>query len=195
MPRPAPHDTGIARLPAGARVTVRPVCPWDTGRVQDYVRGLSPSSRYDRFLGPINELSPQELARIGRRDDGHLALIAEAKADGARVVIGEARCAAAADGLSWEIAVSVADAWRGQGLGRLLLDYLECHARSRGARSLVGDVLRTNAPMQKLARRAGFDMTSPPADARLVRIVKDISAPRSGRPCAELTASGLPVAA
>jgi acetyltransferase len=184
----------VARL-RGMRVTVRPVCPQDAGRVQDYLRGLAPSSRYDRFLGPVNELSPAELDRVTRGDDRHMSLIAEAKAGGARAVIGEARGALAPDGLTAEVAVSVADAWRGRGLAALLLQHLECRARGLGARTLVGDVLRANAAMKRLARKAGFDMTGVPADARLVRIVKDISASPLGLPCAQPTATGLSVAA
>jgi len=181
------------RLPGDERVTVRPAGPNDAERVQAYVRGLSPAARYDRFLGPVNELSPAELERTIHMDDRELTLIAQACVAGARVVVGEARYAAAPDGLNCEIAVSVADAWRGQGLGTRVLENLECRARGFGVRTLVGDVLRSNAPMKKLARKAGFHMTGPPADARLVRIVKDIS--RSGLPCGELTASGLSIAA
>jgi acetyltransferase len=186
---------GRSRLRDGLRVTVRPVCPRDAGRVQDYVRGLAPSSRYDRFLGPVNELSLRELERMTRGDGWQMTLIAETKVAGARVMVGEARGAVAPDGLSCEVAVSVADAWRGRGLGMLLLQQLECRARSLGVRSLVGDVLRSNAPMKRLARKAGFDMAGVPADGRLVRIVKDVSAPPLGLPCAEPTAPELPFAA
>ena len=185
----------VARLRGGMRVTVRPVCPQDAGRVQDYLRGLAPSSRYDRFLGPVNELSPAELDRVTHGDDRHMALIAETKVGGARTVIGEARAAIAPDGLTAEVAVSVADAWRGRGLGALLLQQLECRARGLKARTLVGDVLRSNAAMQRLARKAGFAMTGVPADARLVWIVKDISVPPRELPCAQLTAAGLAIAA
>jgi GNAT superfamily N-acetyltransferase len=182
-----------ARPRGGVRVTVRPVCPRDAGGVQEYLRGLAPSSRYDRFLGPVNELSPAELERVTHGDGRHMSLIAETTVGGACMVIGEARSAVAADGLTAEIAVSVADAWRGRGVGVLLLQHLECRVRGLGARTLVGDVLRSNAAMKKLARKTGFDMTGVPADARLVRIVKDISAPEL--PCAQLTAAGLSVAA
>jgi GNAT superfamily N-acetyltransferase len=186
---------GMLRLPGGERVTVRPVCPGDAGRMQDYVRALAPSARYDRFLGPVNELSPAELDRVTRGDARHMTLIAETKVAGIRVAIGEARYAVAPDGASCEIAVSVADAWRGHGLGTRLLQQLECRARGLGPRTLVGDVLHSNAAMKRLARKAGFAMTGVPADARLVRIVKDIANAPAAAPCAEPAMSGLPIAA
>lgn len=192
MRRVEPRLIGATSLPHGERVTVRRACPWDAGRIQDYFRGLSPSSRYDRFLAPVNDLSPAELARIGNGDARRATLIAETKDGGARIMIGEARYAAA-DGVT-EIAVSVADAWRGRGLGTLLMDFLECRARSLGATMLIGDVLRSNAAMRTLARKSGFDM-GVAAEPRLVRIVKDISAARNGMPCARLMTSGLRMAA
>jgi GNAT superfamily N-acetyltransferase len=143
----------------------------------------------------VNELSAVELERIGVSDDRQATLVAETRIAGARTVIGEARYAAASDRLNWEIAVSVAEAWRGRGVGALLLEYLECRARSLGASTLVGDVLRSNAAMRTLARKAGFAFAGVPADARLVRIVKDISARRVGMPCARLMVSGLSIAA
>ena len=193
MARAAPHEIGAARLPDGSRVTVRPACPGDAGHIQAYVRGLSPSSRYDRFLAPMNELSPAELARIGVSGETQGTLIAETKVGGVRIMIGEARYAAS-NGATFEIALSVADAWRGRGLGTLLMDQLECRARNLAVTTLVGDVLRSNAAMRTLARRSGFD-TGVPADARLVRIVKDISAARIGTPCGQLATSGLRIAA
>jgi GNAT superfamily N-acetyltransferase len=194
MPRAEPHLIRMSRLPGGARVTVRSACASDAGRVQDYVRGLSLPSRYDRFLAPISELSPKELARIGGSDRSQDTLIAETKIGGARIMTGETRYALGSDGLTSEIALSVADAWRGRGLGTLLTDHLECRARSLGVTMLVGDVLRSNTAMRKLARKAGFD-TAVPADARLVRIMKDISVARVGAPCGRAMASGLSMAA
>ncbi|HML14753.1 MAG TPA: GNAT family N-acetyltransferase [Xanthobacteraceae bacterium] len=188
-----PRAVGIARLNDGARATIRAACPWDAARVQDYIRGLSLSSRYDRFLAPINELSPAELARIGGGNDRQATLIAETKVAGARIVIGEARYAV--DGSTCEIALSVADGWRGRGLGMLLMEYLECRARSLGLTRLVGDVLRSNTAMRTLARKAGFDQSGVPMDARLVGIVKDISVARVATPCGRSMAAGLSLAA
>ena len=160
------------RLPGGERVTVRPVCPQDAGVLQTYVRALSPDARYKRFFGPLRELPPVELDRVIHLDPpNQLGLIAQTRADG---VIGEARYALSPDELDCEFALSVADGWHRNGVGRLLLDDVESRARSLGARRLVGDVLRTNEPMQALARKAGFGLADVPRDARLVRIVKDV---------------------
>lgn len=189
-----PRPIGIFRLSEGTRVSVRPACPSDAARIQDYVRGLAATSRYDRFLGAVNELSPAELDRLRRSDDREATFVVEAGYAGTRVVIGEARYAAS-DGPACEIALSIAEAWRRRGLGTLLLDFLECRARSRGVPTLVADVLRSNAAMRTLARNAGFAMTGVPGDARLVRIVKDISGARVGTSCAQLMTSGLPIAA
>jgi len=185
---------GLFRLPDGTHVTVRAACPADIGRIQAYVRGLAPSPRYDRFLAPMNELSPAELARIGVGGEMQATLMAETKVAGARIMIGEARYAAG-DGGSCEIALSVAEGWRGRGIGTLLMNELECRARNLGVSMLVGDVLRSNAAMRTLARKSGFDLAGVPADARLVRIVKDVSAARVGTPCGQLMASGLRMAA
>jgi GNAT superfamily N-acetyltransferase len=179
------------RLPGGEPVTVRPVCPQDSDTLQAYVRALSPDARYKRFFGPLRELPPAELDRvIHLHHRNRLALIAQTRVHG---VIGEARYALSPDRIDCEFALSVAEGWHGKGVGTLLLDDLESRARSLGAHHLVGDVLRTNAAMQALARKAGFAMAAVPGDAKLVRIVKDLGRP--ALPCEVSAASGLAHAA
>ncbi len=181
------------RLPAGECVTFRPTGPRDAGVLQAYVRGLSPESRYDRFFGALYELPPGELDRVIHLD--RMALLAEARVDDAPIVIGEARYALAPDRLEGEFALSVADDWRGKGLGMLLMADIECRARGLGVGHLCGDVLRSNQPMKALARKNGFLMADVPRDARLVRIVKDLSLSRAVAPCEALTTSDLATAA
>jgi GNAT superfamily N-acetyltransferase len=181
-----PHLIHGLSLPGGEGVTVRPVCPRDANVLQAYVRALSPESRYYRFFGPLRELPPAELDRVIHLDPpNQLGLIAQTPAGGA---IGEARYALSPDRLDCEFALSVADGWRGKGVGALLLGDVECRARSLGVRRLVGDVLRSNEAMQALARKTGFGMADVPLDARTIRVVKDL-------PCAAPTASGLSIAA
>lgn len=171
-----PIDT--LRLRGGAAVTVRPAGPGDGEIVQSYIRGLSPSSRRNRFLGALNELSAAELYRMTHSDSRRrFALIAETIADGACIMIGEARCALTPDGRSGEIAVSVAEAWRRRTLGMQLLAILVRQAQSLGVRDLVADVLRSNEAVMALARKVGCEVATPVADARLIQLITNISLP------------------
>jgi RimJ/RimL family protein N-acetyltransferase len=162
-------------LPSGECVLVRPAGPQDSGSIQAYIHGLSPASRHHRFLGSLNELSPAQLHRMTRTDDrSEGTLIAEIAVEGGSTMIGEARYAVAPDRLGCEIAVSVAEAWRRQGLGTQLLANLARRAKNLRVRYLIGDVSRSNEAMKALARKTGFDLSAPIADARLVRITKDL---------------------
>ena len=162
----------------GRRVMLRPIGPQDGEQSQAFVRGLSQSSRYRRFLGALNELTPSMLERFTHVDyRNQLALVAETFADdGKPVLIGEARYVADRDRRSAEFALAVADAWQGQGLGALLLESLLRSARAGGVRHLYGDVLNDNGPMLNLARRAGFAIGAHPEDPGLVRVTIDLVA-------------------
>jgi GNAT superfamily N-acetyltransferase len=196
MVRAKPRPVRAPHFSAGERVTLRPIGPRDAAVLQAYVRGLSPESRYDRFFGALYELPPTELDRVTHLDrKNELALLAETRVDGAPSVIGEARYAFAPDRLEGEFALSVADHWRGRGLGTLLMADIERRATSLGVRHLFGDVLRSNEPMKALARKHGFGMTDVPRDARLVRIVKDLALSRGAGSSGMATASNLPIAA
>jgi len=165
------------RLVDGRSVTIRPMRPHDAALQQAFVRNLSADARYHRFLSPIRELTPAMLQRLMQAD---VALLAEAAA-GAPVAVAEARYVldAAGDG---EFAIAVADDWQGLGLGRLMLERLECVARANGVRRLVGDTLRVNRAMLGLARRQGFAARAAADVAWLVRLEKPL-ADRLSSPC------------
>ena len=118
-----------------------------------------------------------------------VALLAEIRLNGKPTLVAKARYVFAPDRLEGEFALSVADGWRGRGIGSLLIADLECRARSDGAHCLCGDVLRSNEPMKALVRKAGFVMADVPYDARLVRITKDLVHSPAPRSCEPLTGS------
>jgi GNAT superfamily N-acetyltransferase len=165
------------RLRGGSLVTVRSAGPGDGDIIQSYIRGLSPGSRRNRFLGALNELSAVELYRMTHSDHRQFALIAETVADGARTMIGEARGALAPDGLSAEVALSVAEAWRRKTLGTQLLGVLAHRARGLGVDYLTAEVLRSNEAITALAQKVGFRVAPPAADARLMQLITNISLP------------------
>jgi GNAT superfamily N-acetyltransferase len=55
-----------------------------------------------------------------------------------------------------EFAILVAPDWRGQGLGRLLLDRMAIYLAARGTGEMAGECLSDNVAMTALARAAGF---------------------------------------
>jgi acetyltransferase len=175
-------------------VTVRLARPEDADRINAYIRGLSFASRYTRFLGPVNELAPADLHRMTHGNHAvPPALIVESGDGAARAVIGEARYAF--DGIACEFALSVSDAWRGKGMGTLLMGIIEERAKLLGAHCLVGDVLRSNQPMLALARKFGFAVTRPILDGRLFKVTKRLSLLDVSQTSNEDFSPELPVAA
>lgn len=61
--------------------------------------------------------------------------------------------------------LSVADGWRGQGIGSLLLDFVDAELESRGIRDLVVAVMVGNSDAQRLYERRGLQ----PAEVVLYR--------------------------
>ena len=162
---------------AGERMLVRPIRACDTEALRTYIRELSSVARNNRFLGGLSELSQAEAVRFTRSNDqGGVALLIERSLDGRPTMVAEALCVRLPGTSRGEFALSVADNWRRQGLGTLLLHEIECEARTRGVLMMIGDMLRTNEPMKRLAARAGFSIASAAPEPRLQRVVKDLSA-------------------
>ena len=184
-------------LAAGECMTFRPITPDDAAVLQAYVRGLSPESRYNRFFGALQELPPAELEHVTHLDRKYdLALLAETNVGGGSIVIGEARHAFAPDRHECEFALSVADGWRRRGIGTLLVADMERRATSLGARRIAADALHSNKPMKALARKTGFCLANVPSDARLIRIVKDLTPSQTVlRPAQTGSGPDLPLAA
>jgi RimJ/RimL family protein N-acetyltransferase len=165
-------------LPGGERVAVRFAGPDDAEMLQAYVRQLSAKARYNRFFGPLIELSPAELDRVMHiNGPNHATLIAQT-GDSKPVMIGELRHAVLSE-TTCEFSISVADDWYRKGLGHLLLRDLQCRMQAQGIKSLVGDVLRSNEAMLAFARKAGFRIASQSRDPRSLRIVRDICPARA----------------
>jgi len=170
----APPSVQTLHVLGDEAVTVRPARPEDVGKINAYIRALPFASRYARFLGPVNELTPADLYRMTHGVDATPPALIVEWADGdARIMIGEARYAL--DGIACEFALSVSEAWRDKGLGKLLMGIIEGRAKLLGAHYLVGDVLRSNQPMLALAHKLGFAVTKPVLDDRLFKITKRLS--------------------
>jgi len=152
----------------GGRYSVRPIHPDDAQMLQDFVRGMSPESRYFRFVSTMRELSVKMLAKFTLIDyDREMALVAiyrERTPDGdggfteKEKIIGVSRYVTNPDLTSCEFSLAIADEFNGQGLGsRMMLSIMDV-ARSRGLAQIEGLVLANNTPMLKLMRSLDFEI-------------------------------------
>jgi acetyltransferase len=164
------------RLPDGLSVSIRPIRPEDAQLEVEFVRNLSPESRYFRFMNTLRELTPQMLVRFTQIDyDREMAFVAVLEQRGRVTEIGVARYAANPDGESCEFAIVVADEWKGRGLGRKLMTQLIDVARSRGFRTMIGHILANNDGMARLAGALGFVLSEVPGDPMMKRATLSLS--------------------
>ncbi len=165
------------------RLALRPARSSDGDALQTYVRGLSPQSRYNRFLGAVNELPASELARaLAANGRDTLTLLLTSTAEDRETVVGEARVALCCAKRAGEFSMSIADDWRHLGLGSALLREIERKAAADGIELLFGDTLRTNEGMIGLAHSRGFRL-GPGFEPRLVRIQKRLDDAAPDLPC------------
>ena len=161
-------------LRGGGQYTIRPVRPDDADMLQTFVKGLSPESRYFRFVSSISELPARMLARYTLIDyDREMALVAVyrervAGEDGefteTERIIGVSRYITNPDLASCEFSLVVGEDFKGQGLGsRLMLSIMD-FARAKGLSEIDGLVLTHNDNMLKLMRSLGFTIKSYPED-------------------------------
>jgi len=175
----------VLRTGNGEVVTVRFVEPRDAEALQNYLRSLTTPSRYKRFLGAASELPAsllEEFIHIGEAD--RFSVIATMLVDGRETIVGEARYAFDSDTASIEFGLSIGDRWQGHGIGKALLQNIECRAASFGAARLFGDTLRSNDAMIGLARKAGYAFANTPGDWKLTRFQKQIPVEPQEIPCA-----------
>jgi acetyltransferase len=181
-PRPAPATSATASdLPCtrhwikGTAVELRPIRPDDLPLEADFVRHLSPESRYQRFMLTVSELPQAKLHRLTEVDQvRHVALVATVEHDGRPLQVGVVRYIVGDDGASCEFAIALDDGWHGTGLAGLLMHALMQVARARGLKTMEGIVLASNTAMLKLARQLGFSVQRDPEDRDTVRVVRPL---------------------
>ncbi len=165
------------------RLALRPARFSDGAALQTYIRGLSPQSRYDRFLAAVNELPASELARaLAANGRDALTLLLTSTAGDRETVVGEARVALSCAKRVGEFSMSIADDWRHLGVGSALLEEIERKAAADGIETLFGDTLRTNEGMIALARGHGFRL-GPGLEPRLVQMEKRLEDAAPDLPC------------
>lgn len=164
-------DEECVVLRDGSTVTVRPLVSGDESAIAAWFEGLGPETRYARFLAGVttlNERTRSELARVDHRDREALTAVA---ADGA--VVGIARYARLPEPGTAEVAVAVADRWRGRGVASLLLRRITARARAEDIHCLTALCLRSNTAILRLLGRLG-PMTTAASTPGVVEVRIDL---------------------
>jgi acetyltransferase len=163
-PYPA-HLVAHWQLPDGTNITMRPIRPEDAQIEDTFVRNLSPQSKYFRFMQALQELTPEMLVRFTQIDyDREMAFIATTDASGHEAEIAVGRYVTNPDGASCEFALVVGDEWRRKGIGTRIMSALMDVAKTRGLRTMEGEILSENSEMLNLVRKLGFAIRPDRAD-------------------------------
>ena len=153
----AAHWPRHERTCDGVEYRVRPICKDDAAREREFILGLSPESRFQRFMHAIREPTEDLIAHLIDIDShSRMALVALIGNAPAERIVGVARYVADADGQDCEFAITVADDWQCRGIGMNLSRLLFEHAAHEGFRSIYGLVLNDNHRMIELAEALGL---------------------------------------
>jgi acetyltransferase len=170
------HLSRTWALPSGQSLLVRPVRHDDGELEETFVRALSLESRYQRMLSGGTKVTPEWIDSMTHIDyRRHMAFAVTTASNGAEQFVGVGRYVVDELKSSADVALVLADAWQGQGLGRRLLEMLLKHAASAGISEAVGVVLATNVAMLHLARSMGFAVNPEPEDATVRRISRHLA--------------------
>ncbi len=142
-------------LADGATIEIRPIAASDRAALADGFGSLSTTSRYRRFLAPVDRLSDGWLTYLTEVDHhDHEALVAGVAGTGEPV--GVARFIRLADEpLVAEAAVAVVDDWQGRGVGSALVTRLAERAAEEGLERLRATSLADNVPAIRLLETLG----------------------------------------
>lgn len=154
---------------------MRPIRESDAEGLRAAFNRLSDESRYQRFMAPVKEVTPDMLQRATHLDPSReVALVITHDTDGGEIIVGGARFAGDADHDCCEFAVTLVDDWQGVGLGGRLMRKLLRVAQAMGYKAMYGYVLASNAPMLALMRRLGFRIEDSSEGLRVKLVVRDL---------------------
>jgi acetyltransferase len=151
---------------------IRPIAPGDESAWVEFVKRLSPATRYKRGGTRLEALTPAlARERVAPDRQREFALVAVASRAESSAIVGVARCQRHEDG-SWEFMLVVADDWQRRGVGRRLMAALDAEMSRRGVPVLEGLVLASNRGMLEFVQRLGFRVEPSEAGPMFRRAVK-----------------------
>ena len=145
----APYPDNLvetAALSDGTPISLRPIRPEDEPLWHELLNGCSRESLWARFRFGFKTDTHEAAIRFCFVDyDRELTVVAEARLDGVRRLMGVARLTSEGGEPRAEFAVLIGDAWQGRGLGTLLCQYCVKHAQRIGITEIYATTARDNA--------------------------------------------------
>jgi GNAT superfamily N-acetyltransferase len=179
-PHAAPHRVPLSR---DRWVTIRPIESSDADGLADFYARLSPEARVARFLAGSNGIRTEAAQRFARVDhagaEGIVGILHEpGPGDGA--IVGHL-CLEPDGSGGAEVAIAVADGFRGRGIGSALMASGVAWARHHKVAHLTAFLFPTNRPMRKLMLDAGPHIGIDRIDAGIEEIELDLGYRRAAR--------------
>lgn len=151
------HDV----LSDGTRVLMRPIKPEDAALYPEFIAHITPEDSRLRFFSTIKELSEERIHDFTHLDYSRaMAFIALDEAN--CQMLGVVRLHLDADRRGGEFAVIVRSAFKGHGLGWLLMQRILDYARTISLKRICGQVLAENITMLRMCAELGFQIEDDP---------------------------------
>jgi len=156
--RPYPRELEERIEWNAGHLLLRPICPEDTAQHLQFLESLDPADIRMRIFHSRRHIAPSELARLTQIDyEREMAFIAAASGEsGEAQTLGVVRAVTDPENIRAEFGLIVRSDLKGKGLGGILLEKMIRYCRARGTKVLVGEVLKDNRRMLRLARELGF---------------------------------------
>jgi RimJ/RimL family protein N-acetyltransferase len=148
-------------LSDGTRVLTRPLKPEDAALYPEFVADIAPEDSRLRFFSAVRELSEKRIHELTHLDyERAMAFIAFDEAQ--CKMLGVVRLHLDEHRRDGEFAVIVRSAFKGHGLGWLLMRRVIEYARAIGLARVHGQVLAENTTMLRMSAELGFAIDDDP---------------------------------
>lgn len=154
------EDEKTLTLKNGRPVMLRPARPSDADAIRHLFHQLSAHDVYTRFFLRLQGLSNKDVQRLCNLDyEKEVAFVAVSGPREDEAVVGQACYFVNPSTNFAETAFMVAPSWQGAGLGSALQRRLAEHAKARGIRGFIAEILPENAKMVALAKSGGENIS------------------------------------
>lgn len=171
-------STDRAKAKGPPEMVIRRVRPADQPALRGFYAALAPETRRARFLGYVAGVSDDASRSFCTPDhmhaEGFLCLLPTPGGDAG--VVGHLCLEPAGPG-RLELAVAVADAYQGRGIGRRLMEAALGWAAEHGTSEIVASAFADNSRVLRLLSSAPHGAHILPADGGLVDVVIPLAAP------------------